>query len=318
MTKIDLGKIEIVDPRKVWEKEEKDFTPWLAENAEAISEAIGIPISIEQTEKRVGAYELDILGRVEGTDKIVVIENQLVPSDHNHLGQLITYAAGLGASIVIWITPQVREEHRTAVEWLNNISGENISFFLIRPEVIRIDNSKPAARFQLEAGPSAFLEGMREAVEDAPRHIFRRQFWAELFEYLAENGHPWAKGRRTTRDSWITSSVGRSGVGVNVSMALGSRLRVEIYLNHTLPKQNTEWYEALTNNKSNIETILQGEQISWEPLERAKACRIAVYLPYEKEKAEYSSEYRKTLFAWISKNVKAMREIAQKYLIDEA
>jgi len=318
MTKIDLGKIEIVDPRQVWEKEEKDFTPWLAENAEAISEVIGIPISIEQTEKRVGAYELDILGRVEGTDKIVVIENQLSPSDHNHLGQLITYAAGLGASIVVWITPQVREEHRTAVEWLNNISGENISFFLIRPEVIRIDNSKPAARFQLEAGPSAFVEGIREAVEkeDAPRHIFRRQFWAELFEYLAENGHPWAKGRRTTRDSWITSSVGRSGVGVNVSMAQGSRLRVEIYLNHTLAEQNTEWYEALIRNKSDIETMLQGEQINWEPLEGAKASRVAVYLPYEKEKAENNPEYRKTLFAWVNKNVKSMRDIARKYLID--
>ena len=317
MTKMNFGKLEVLDPREVWEKEEKDFTPWLAENVEALSESIGIPISIEQTEKQVGAYKLDVLGRVEGTDKVVVIENQLGPSDHNHLGQLITYAAGLGAAIVIWVTPQVREEHRAAIEWLNNISGENISFFLVRPEVIRIDDSKPAVRFQLEAGPSAFVEGLRDAVEkeDAPRHLFRRQFWAELFTFLAENGHQWAKGRRTTRDSWISSSVGRSGVGVNISMAQGSRLRVEIYLNHPSSEQNTEWYETLINHKSEVEKILEGEYVNWEPLEGARACRVAVYLPYDKEKAEDDSEYRQSLFSWISKNAKSMREIAKKYLV---
>lgn len=317
MSKINLGKIEVLNPLDIWKKEEDDFTPWIAENVEALSDVIGISISIEQIGKQVGGYELDILGKVEGSDKMVVIENQLGPSDHDHLGELITYTAGLEASVAIWITPEVREEHRAAVEWLNNIGGGNVDFYLVRPEIIRIDDSKPAALFRLEAGPSAFIEGIREAAEDKPGDLFRRQFWEELLTYVTEKGHSWAKRRRTSKDPWIRSSVGRSGVGVNVSMAKEERLRVEIYLDHSSREQNVEWYESLVSHKSDIETILEGEQVSWEPLENRKACRVAVYLSYEKKKAETDHEYRHTiLFPWISKNVEAMRKIAKRYLVD--
>ncbi|ABR47078.1 conserved hypothetical protein [Alkaliphilus metalliredigens QYMF] len=313
----NLGKIEIINPREVWLNEERDFTPWLAENAQAISEAIGFPIIIEQTEKRVGNFQLDILGKVEGTEKVVVIENQLDSSDHKHLGQIITYAGGLNAQIIIWITPSVREEHRTAIEWLNEISNDDTSFFLLRPEVIRIDESRPAVRFRLESGPSDFVRGMRRAVEneEGPRHIFRRQFWSEMFEYLSENGHPWAKGRRTTSDSWVPSSIGKSGVNANISMAQGSRLRVEIYLGHQNPNQNTEWYEILENVKPEIDKVFEDEQISWEPLKSAKACRIAVYYHYDKEKVEKDQEYRSVLYSWVDKNLTRMRAIAKQYLV---
>lgn len=318
MTKISLGRIEVLNPRTVWQNEEKDFTPWLAEHIEALSQAIGIPITIEQTEKKVGQYELDILGVVEGSNKVVVIENQLNQSDNPHLGQLISYASGLNASVVIWIAPEIRDEHKQAIEWLNNISGDEISFFLIRPEVIRIDESKPAVRFELEAGPSEFVEGLRQAVEDqdAPRHLFRKMFWGELFVYLSQNGHPWANGRRTTKDSWISSSVGRTGIGVNVSMARGSRIRVEICLWHQSVEQNTVWFKILESHKEEIEFNLRPEQVSWEPLEGQTSCRVAVYFPYKKEQVEFDEQYRKTLFVWILKNLSAMREMAKEYLVN--
>lgn len=317
MEKINLGKIEVINPREVWINEERDFTPWLAENVDAISEVIGIPIEIEQTEKRVGSFELDILGKVEGTDKVVVIENQLDTSDHKHLGQLITYASGLKASIIIWIATNVREEHRTAVEWLNTISGDNVSFFLLKPEVIKIDSSRPAARFQLEAAPSDFVRVFREVVanEEGPRHIFRKQFWTEMFEYLSYNGHSWAKGRRTTTDSWVTSAVGKSGISVVVSMAQGSRLRVEIYLGHQSPEQNLEWFKILEQNKAEIDDTFQEDEVSWEPLEGAKACRVAVYLQYDKQKVEVDQKYKETLFSWINKSITRMRNISKKYLV---
>jgi hypothetical protein len=318
MSKILLGKIEVLDPRTVWQSEEKDFTPWLAEHINALSEAIGIPIIIEQIEKKVGQYELDILGKVEGSDKIVVIENQLDPSDHKHLGQLITYASGLDASVIIWITPQIRDEHKQAIEWLNNIGGDEISFFLIRPEVIRIDDSKPAIRFEIESGPSEFVEGLRKIVEDedAPRHIFRKMFWAEMFEYLAQNGHPWANGRRTTKEPWINSSVGKSGISASVSMAQGSRLRLGIELYHQAAEQNIACFKILESHKIDIEDQLKPEQVSWETFEGQSTCRIAVYLPYDKEKAESDGEYRKTLFPWIAKNLTIMRKVAKQYLIE--
>lgn len=317
MSRVSLGRIQVVNPKEVWRNEEYDFTPWLAENAEALSEVIGIPITIEQTEKRVGSFELDIYGTIENTDKKVVIENQLDMCDHKHLGQLITYAAGLDASIIIWVAAQVRDEYVVAIEWLNKVTQDDVSFFLVRPEVIRIDDSQPAVRFQLEAGPSDFIKGIRTTVEgeEAPRHSFRRHFWAEMFEYLADDGHPWAKGRRTTRDSWVTSPVGKSGVCVYISMAQGSRIRIEIGLNHDSLEQTKAWYNKLLDNKTEIEDLFRGQEVSWEPLEGAKSSRVAIYTPYDKQKAESDKNYREGLFHWISINTKVMREIAIKYLV---
>lgn len=315
MDNIILGEINVVNPREVWCNEEKKFTPWLANNIGLISKVIGIPIIVEQTEKELETMSL-IYGRVDGTDEVVIIENQLEQSDHKHLGQVITYAAGLEASIIIWITPQVTDEHKTAVNWLNNISGDKTNFFLLKPEVIRIDESKPAVRFQLEASPSDFVKSFRTvtAKEDTPRHAFRRWFWSELFKYLASNGQSWAEGRRTTKDSWISSPLGKTGINANISMAQGSRIRVEIYLCHSDQNKNTEWYKLLLENKDYINKLFVREEVMYESLDNAKSSRIAVYSPYEKERVETEIEYRYNLFLWINNNIKIMREVANKFL----
>ena len=197
MAQPPLGKIQPLNLRELWKHEEHDFTPWLAENIDQLSAVLGVPIVVDQTEHKVGSYELDILGHVEENDAVVIVENQLQATDHTHLGQLITYAAGLEAAIIVWIAPEVRDEHRSAIEWLNSHSDEKVSFFLVRPEVFRIDSSNPAIRFQLEAGPSEFGRRLKGIVEDkdSPRYEFRRKFWEDLLQYLANNGHPWAKGR---------------------------------------------------------------------------------------------------------------------------
>lgn len=167
--------------------------------------ALGIQITIDSTEQRVGDYELDIMGHVEENDSVVIIENQLQCTDHSHLGQLITYAAGLDAAIVIWVAPEVRDEHRSAIEWLNTHMVDKISFFLVRPEVFKIDLSKPAVRFQVEASPDEWGRRLKSIVEneEAPRHEFRRKFWEDLLKYLASDGHAWAGGRSTTKYNWI-------------------------------------------------------------------------------------------------------------------
>lgn len=318
MSQPQLGKLQLVNPRDLWKHEERDFTPWLAENIENLSALLGVQIVIDHKEHKVGNYELDILGHVEveGNDaKVVIIENQLQETDHGHLGQLITYAAGLKAALVIWIAAEVRDEHRTAIEWLNSNMVEKVSFFLVRPEIIRIDNSIPAIRFQLEAGPSEFGRRLRGVVENenAPRYEFRRRFWEGLLQYLATNGHPWAKGRNTTKESWIISTVGKSGVGVNVSMAQGSRIRVEIYCSNDPDKI---LFEKLHAQKQEIQSKLQGEDVQWERLDGAAASRVAVYRPYDKEQVGEDSAQRTELYGWISKQLTTLRVIAQRYLVD--
>lgn len=312
---LSLGHLKIVDPRSVWKNEERDFTPWIAANIDRLCEAIGVPFTVDQTEKRVGAYELDIFGRVEGSDAPVIIENQLTATDHKHLGQLITYASGLDAALIIWIAAEVTDEHRAAVDWLNKSTGDSVSFFLVRPEVLQIDNSNPAVKFVIEASPSEFKRVLREAVEgeEAPRHEFRRRFWGALLLYLGEKGHSWAVGRRAPKDSWISSPVGKAGVGVNVSMAMGSRMRVEIYCGNDRDKS---LFRALQAHKLNIEALFPDENVSWEPLEDAYASRVAVYKPYDKDAVSDDTPQRREMFAWIDKNVSRFREVVRKYLND--
>jgi hypothetical protein len=192
---------------------------------------------------------------------------------------------------------------------------EKISFFLVRPEVIRIDNSLPAVRFRLEAAPSQFSRRLKSVVEkeDSPRHEFRRKFWEGMLHYLASNGHPWAKGRATTKDSWIASSVGRSGVSVNVSMAQGSRMRVEVYLANDPEKT---LFDTLHSHRADIEARLPEEIVSWERLEDAAASRVAVYRPYDKQLASEDTEHRREVFKWIGRQLTALRTVAKELLVD--
>jgi hypothetical protein len=314
---VSLGRLEFLSPRDVWRHEERDFTPWLAENIGFLSDAVGVRIVVDQIEHRVGSYVLDVLGRVDESDAIVVIENQLGTTDHSHLGQLLAYAAGLDASIIIWVAGDVRDEHRSTIDWLNQHTGPRTSFFLVRPEVLRVDGSKPAVRFLLEASPSEFTRDLQElAISGSrPSHEFRMQFWAGLLEHLRTAGHSWASGRSTTKDSWIPFAVGRSGVGVHASMAQGSRMRVEIYCADDPDKAR---YARLAAHKDAIESMFAEEQVSWEPLEGKLASRIAVYRPYNKEAISAPSSERDDLYKWITKHLLVCRQVARQHLVQDA
>lgn len=159
---VELGKlIEIKDIRSVWPDEARDFTPWLAkpENIEILAEAIGIDLSVEDTEVSVGDFRADIIAYETDTDRKVLIENQLEDTNHDHLGKLITYAAGTGADFIIWIVKHVRDEHRAAVEWLNNHTDEQIGFFLCEIKVYQIgDNALKAPKFEVIEKPNNWVK----------------------------------------------------------------------------------------------------------------------------------------------------------------
>ena len=147
-----LGKLEeIEDLRTVWPHEAQDFTPWLATDANIalLSDALGIDITVEATESSVGVFNVDILASEEGTGRTIIIENQLEDTNHDHLGKLITYAAGKSASVIVWLVKHAREEHKAAIEWLNNNTGDDIGFFLCEIKLFRIGDSAPAVKFEV-------------------------------------------------------------------------------------------------------------------------------------------------------------------------
>ena len=160
-----LGRLERVDLRQVWQREANSFTPWLAENLHLIGEAIEMDLSLEAVEKTVGTFRADIVARNVKTDDWVLIENQLERTDHSHLGQILTYAAGLKATTVVWIAYQFADEHTAALDWLNSVTDENIRFFGLQIELWRIDSSM-APKFNIVSRPNTWIKKGREYKRD--------------------------------------------------------------------------------------------------------------------------------------------------------
>ncbi|HHB81248.1 MAG TPA: DUF4268 domain-containing protein, partial [Aliiroseovarius sp.] len=151
-----LGRLQKVDLRDTWRTEDRDFTPWLAEeqNLTLLGDTLGIDLELEAVEQNVGPFRADILCKDTLSDRWVLVENQLERTDHTHLGQLMTYAAGLDAVTIVWIAARAADEHRAAMDWLNEITDSEVRFFLLEVELWKIGDSPAAPKFNVVAKPS--------------------------------------------------------------------------------------------------------------------------------------------------------------------
>jgi hypothetical protein len=151
----ELGTLKRIEAREVWRDEARDFTPWLKDNIGVLGEALGMDLDLVDSEVAVGPFSCDLMAKDLVGDRWVVIENQLEPTDHSHLGQLLTYGAGREASVFVWLSPRFRDEHRAAVDWLNEHSDERALFFGVEIEVVVIDDApKAAPNFKLVSSPN--------------------------------------------------------------------------------------------------------------------------------------------------------------------
>ena len=187
MSDYDLGDIKRVDDlRSVWKHEASDFTRWLAEeeNLNLLSKAVGMEkrIKLVEIESRVGNFSVDILAKDELTQTNVVIENQLEPTDHNHLGKVITYASGVDAQVAIWIVKKASEEHQHAIDWLNEHTDDSLAFFLVQVELWQIDDSKKAPRFEVISKPNEWAKVAKQSV-NRKRLILEQLYflWRNIF-----------------------------------------------------------------------------------------------------------------------------------------
>lgn len=181
-----LGRLKRVALREVWRYEDVDFTPWLAEadNLEILSETLGINLELEAQERSVGPFRADILCRDRDDDSWVLIENQLEPTDHKHLGQLMTYASGLQAVSIIWIAERFTEEHRSALDWLNEITDISFRFFGLEVELWRIGDSLAAPKFNIVSKPNDWSKEVAAAKrgQEISSDSDYRDFWSAFLE----------------------------------------------------------------------------------------------------------------------------------------
>jgi len=273
----DFGEIKSVDIRQVWANEARAFTPWLADNIGRLSEALGMDLEIAAREADIGDFSLDLLAKDLGTGRHVVIENQFGATDHDHLGKLITYAAGVDAAGVIWLTEAVRDEHRQALEWLNRRTDADVHFFAVVVQVVRIDDSKPAVLFKPVVFPNEWQQAARETAERqaSPRGEAYRRYFQVLIDELREK-HRFTGARAAQPQNWYLFPSGVQGVGYGTSFAQGGRVRAELYIDQGDAESNKVLFDALLKQREVIEQELKGS-LEWERLDDRRASRIAAY-----------------------------------------
>lgn len=259
---MQIGRLETVPLRQIWKHEAKDFSQWLADNIDILSEKLGTRLSVIQKEKEVGIFSVDLLLEDENGDN-VVIECQLEKTDHDHLGKLITYSTGLNAKKAIWICRQASPEHIQAVNWLNESTPEGSSFYLLTVEAVKIGDSPPAPLFQLICSPSAEVKEVgKKKGELARRHIERREFWAQLLDKCRAKTRLFSNVSPST-ENWIAAGAGRTGLTYNYTINMDSAY-VELYIDKGKGSEdiNKERFESLYAHKDAIETSFGGS-LKW-------------------------------------------------------
>jgi hypothetical protein len=274
----DFGVLKRVDLREVWALEARAFTPWLADNLAALGEALGMDLELLRREAPVGDFSVDLLARDLGSNRPVVIENQLAATDHDHLGKLLTYAAGYTAGVVVWIAPEIRDEHRQALDWLNAHTDEGIDFYAVVVDVIQIDNSRPAFSFRPVAFPNQWGKAKKPQTEKpSERGEAYRAFFQRLIDELRERHH-FTGARVAQPQNWCNFACGISGAHYAASFAHRKQARTELYLGLDEQQTNKALFDALEQDKAIIEAEF-GEPLSWERLDDRTASRIALYRP---------------------------------------
>ena len=279
----DIGTLSPVEIRKVWADEARVFTPWLAENTDLLGEALGMDLLHEETEAAVGRYSADLVFREESTNRLVVVENLFGPSDHDHLGKLIVYAAGLEAGYAVLLAPEFRDEHRAALDWLNSISAEDFGFFGVVLEAWRIGDSPPAPRLRVDVKPNNWSRSVQSArsagLTDTQRAYLR--FWGEFLPAFKEAHPGWTRATAPPKVHWMNFRSARSGLGTySASFCRTPRigLRAEAYINTGDRATTKKAFDDLHEKQPQIDQSV-GEELDWDRLDDKQASRISLYFP---------------------------------------
>lgn len=254
-----LGKLESVELRKVWNSESGDFTPWLAqeENLKILGDTIGLDLQEVIQEQRVGLFRADILCKDTVTDDYVVIENQLETTDHTHLGQLMTYAAGLDAVTIVWIASSFTDEHRAAIDWLNRITNEHFNFFALEIEVWRVGNSLPAPKFNIISQPNEWVKPVPALTGMG---ILQQEYWGALRDLLQQRNSI-IKPRSPQPQNWTDFAIGHSYVAISaVCNSQDNSIRVGLTL---AAPYGRNIIQQLISSKEQIEEEF-GAALTWD------------------------------------------------------
>lgn len=308
-TSVKLGKMKKVeDLRTVWKSEPRNFSKWLAEeeNLNMLGTAIGIDITLEQLESKVGDFSVDLLAVETGSSRKIIIENQLEDTNHDHLGKIITYASGKGAQIIIWVVKHAREEHRKAVEWLNEKTPSDIAFFLVEIELWQIDDSAMAPHFNVVERPNEWARSIQviEGLSETKKLQF--EFWQKFCEYAFAN-EEMAKEftrRKPGPQHWHTFGISGKPYTINAAVNTTKKLiSVDLYI-----AGDKDFYHSLLEQREAFESDY-GAKLEWNEAE--KDCRIVAKTKGDIK--DTTESYWNGLFDWLIASAIKLKEVTLKY-----
>lgn len=297
---MQLGRLTKINLRDIWKSEPADFTQWLARpvNIAMLGEELGLDIAVLEIEVSVGNFQGDILAQEETSGKKIIIENQLESSDHRHLGQLLTYAAGLQAEYIIWIVRTAREEHQQAINWLNSHTDDSVNLFLVTVELWKIGGSDPAPKFVVLSRPNDWARAVRSHGNNAgtlsDTKVRQLDFWEQLQTFAAEHRPP-VRLQKPQSQHWLNVAIGRSECHISLTLHITSnKIACELYI-----PDNKALYHALHAEKGSIQEALSiVGQLDWQELPERKASRIRVTHPFD-----FANEDQRVAFQWLVETV---------------
>lgn len=306
---MSLGKLKKIELREGWKHEANDFTKWLAqeENLRLLSDEIGFDIKLIQTEAQVGSFNVDILAEEENTGNKIIIENQLEITNHDHLGKIITYASGYDARTIIWVVKDAREEHRNAIDWLNENTGEEVGFYLLKIELWQIGDSPLAPKFEIISKPNDWAKAVKSSAESSEltdTKIKQLQFWDAFKSYAKENGTT-LRFQKSYPQHWTNISIGSSDC--HIALTINSRddlLTCDIYI-----PGNKDLYQEFLAQKDKIENELS-EKLEWMELPDKKASRLRLSIP-----GDFTNESKWDIyFSWLLGVAEKFKVVFPKYI----
>lgn len=281
MNNIKLGQLTMVDLRKVFGGEATHFTPWLAEeaNLELLGDTIGLDLELIGTEQHVGPYRADIVCKDTLTGSIVLVENQLEKTDHTHLGQILTYTAKFQAVTIVWIASRFTEEHRAALDWLNNNTVTNIQFFGLEVELWQIGDSLAAPKFNIVSKPNEWVKdanpGSGISGEPTSTQQWQLEYWTSFREYILAQGKSVIKPRKPHPQHWADFAIGHSYFGLQAVVHQAKQ-----YINVSVviigPNENA-YFHKLKADQATIDAEV-GQTVTWYELPEKKSSYLTLYL----------------------------------------
>jgi hypothetical protein len=309
----EFGNLKKISIRKFFPHESTDFTPWLAQedNINQLSLAVGIELEVENTEVSVGPYSADILAKDTGTGKYIVIENQLEKTNHDHLGKSITYASVLDASAIIWIASEFTEEHKKALDWLNDHTNDEISFFGVKVELWQIDSSKPAIIFNVISNPINIIR--QTALKKASGELseirkLQLEFWTEFRNRLLKSKE--IPSVQTPRPQyWFDISLGKSYINLSTTAnTFDNKMSVRVYISN---KVADIALPELLKSKLEIEKEI-GSELNWNPFPEKMDKIISLSIDADIWKKDKWEDYLKWLTDTVIKFRKAFSNRVKK------